>query len=76
MTPTFPSVLVAPMVVRDMSALLQSNKETSYVFRKLMPILIPNVDDWKISVGSTGILENFHDEVSAAYGQLFLYYNS
>ncbi len=61
--------MVSPMVVRDMSAMLQSNRDASFVFRRLMTVLIPQIEDWTTSVGSQGIMERFRDQVSAAYGK-------
>ena len=59
--------MVTPVVVREMCALLQPN--ASFVFRRLMTLLIPRVDNWAACVGSQGILERFREQVSAAYGK-------
>ena len=67
----YPMVTVQPMVVRDLTAMLQSAKENSYVFRKVMPILIPELSDWTGSEGAKDLLDKFNVEISAAYGTLF-----
>jgi hypothetical protein len=68
----YPMVTVQPMVVRDLTAMLQSAKENSYVFRKVMPILIPELSDWTDSDGAKDLLDKFNVEIAAAYGTLFL----
>ena len=62
--------MVQPMVVRDMEALLLSPQNAcSFNFRKLMPVMIPELSAWTDSDGTSDLCEKYKMEVTAANGK-------
>ena len=69
LTQQFPTVMVQPMVVRDIEALLLSPQNAcSFNFRKLMPVMIHELSAWTDSDGTSELCEKYKMEVTAAYG--------
>ena len=57
-------VLVQPMVVKYLTSLRSSSKDGSFVFRKVMPVVVPFLKSWTVPETSKDFLDKFALEVA------------
>ena len=73
---TYPHIKVTALVKRDMTTIIrETKKDASYIFRKLIQVLIPDLEVWAESSGVNDMHSKFKYEIGAAYGP-FVYINS
>ena len=64
----YPKILVEPILYDDMQSLLSDGKkEASYIFRKLIQVLIPETTAWAQCNGAKDMVETYSSEIGAAY---------
>jgi hypothetical protein len=64
----YPQVLVPPMLLRDMDQLLNDgDKSASAIFRKIMAVVIEDVNIWAKTKGAKDMLAKYTDEIGAVF---------
>ena len=68
LSPLHPNIRVREEFLQDMDFLVaESKKEPTFIFRKLMEVLIPANNDWASAKGIDGMFTNFKDQLWTSF---------